>query len=206
MQVLLEKEAEDFLARNRLNVVPRLTAESEKQVLSRARKLGFPVVVKLLSRKFIHKTEKGAVKVDIRNEKELRKAYRQLKKITGDGFLIQKFIPGDWFLVGLKKDPSFGHVIAFGSGGIYTEVFKDVSFRVCPLSAKDVNSMIEETKAFKILSGARGMKHDIKSVKKLLFKVSRLPRKHPDIVELDINPLVVNKKQAVIVDARVVFE
>lgn len=206
MQVLLEKEAEDFLARNRLNVVPRLTAKKEKEVFSKAKKLGFPVVLKILSRKFIHKTEKGAVKVDIRGEKELKKAFSELKEIKADGFLIQKFIPGDWFLVGLKKDPSFGHVVAFGMGGIYTEVLKDVSFRVCPLSVKDVNSMLEETKAFQILSGVRGKKYDMNAVKKLLLKVSQLPKKHPNIVELDINPLVVNSKQAVIVDARVVLE
>ncbi len=206
MRVLLEKEAEDFLARNHFNVVPRLVAENERQVYSKACKLGFPVVVKLLSRNFIHKTEKGAVKVDIRNKEELKRAVIDLKKIKANGFLIQKFIPGDWFLVGLKKDPSFGHVVAFGLGGIYTEVMKDVSFRVCPLSKKDVDSMIQETKAFGILSGARGRKYDINSVKDLLFRISRLPERHPEIVELDINPLVVNAKQAVIVDARVVLE
>ncbi|MEM4244601.1 MAG: acetate--CoA ligase family protein [Candidatus Nanoarchaeia archaeon] len=206
MRVLLEKEAEDFLARNRFNVVPRLIAKNDKQVFSKANKLGFPVVVKLLSRDFVHKTEKGAVEVDIRDKKELKKAVNELKKIKADGFLVQKFIPGDWFLVGLKKDSSFGHVVAFGLGGIYTEVMKDVSFRVCPLSKKDVDSMLKETKAFGILSGARGRKHDINSIKRLLLRISRLPQKHPEIVELDINPLVVNAKQAVIVDARVVLE
>ncbi len=206
MQVLLEKEAEDFLARNRFNVVPRITAKNEKEAVLKAKRLGFPVVVKLLSKEIIHKTEKGAVKVDLRNESELKKAMKEMRHIKADGFLIQKFIPGDWFLIGLKKDPSFGHVLAFGMGGIYTEVLKDVSFRVCPVSKKDINDMIEETRAFRILSGARGRKHDLNSVKDLLMKASALAKKYPDIIELDINPLVVNAKQAVVVDARVVLQ
>ncbi len=206
MRVLLEKEAEDFLARNRLNVTPHAVGKNEKEVISKAKKIGFPVVLKVISSKIVHKTEKGAVKVDIRNEKELKKAYHDMKKIRGEGFLVQKFIPGEWFLVGLKRDPSFGHVLAFGTGGIYTEVLKDVSFRICPLSLKDLNSMLEETKAFEVLSGARGHKYNLNAVKGLLLKVSKLPKKHPEILELDINPLVVNSKQAVIVDARVVLE
>lgn len=205
MQVLLGKEAGDFLSRNRFNVVQRLVAKNEKEVISKSRKLGFPVVLKVLSPRIVHKTEKGAVKTDIRNEKELKKAFRELKKFNSD-FLIQKFIQGDWFLVGLKKDPSFGHVLGFGLGGIYTEVLKDVSFRVCPLSMKDIDSMLKETKAFQILSGARGKKYNLKAVKEILLKTSRFAKKYPNIMELDINPLVVNSKHAVIVDARVVLE
>lgn len=205
MRVLLENEAEDFLAKNKFNVVPRFVAHSEKEVISKARKIGFPVVLKAISKKLIHKTEAGAVKVDIRNEKELKKAFRSLKKIRVDGFLVQKFVQGDLFLVGLKRDPAFGHVLAFGLGGIYTEVFSDVSFRVCPVSANEINSMLAETKAFKILSGVRGKKHDVNSVKSLLLRTSQLARDHPEILELDINPLVVNERQAVVVDARVVL-
>jgi len=162
--------------------------------------------IKVLSSSIIHKTEKNAVKADIRNEKELKKAFHELKNIKGDGFLVQKFIPGDWFLVGLKKDPSFGHVLAFGMGGIYTEVLKDISFRVCPVSLNGINSMLQETKAFQILSGARGKKYNLDAVKGLLIKTSKLSKKYPNIKELDINPLVVNSRQAVIVDARVVLE
>ncbi len=205
MAVLLEKEAEDFLAKNKFNVVPHAVAKTGKEVISKAKKLGFPVVLKALSNDIIHKTEKGAVKVDLRNEKELMQAYQELKSIS-QKVLIQRFVPGDWFLVGLKKDPSFGHVLAFGLGGVYTEVLKDVSFRVCPVSTAEINMMLSETKAFEILSGARGKKYDLDSVKNLLLKVSSLAKKYPSIVELDINPLVVNAKQAVVVDARIVFE
>lgn len=204
--LLLGKEAEDFLAGNKINVVPRAVAKTESEVISKARKIGFPVVLKVSSKELIHKTEKGAVKVDIRNEAELRVAYKELKGIKSEGFLIQKFIPGDWFLVGLKKDPSFGHVLAFGLGGIYTEALKDVSFRICPVSSHEVDSMVKETKAFKILSGARGKKYDISAVKSLLLNISKLSNKYPNILELDINPLIVNSKQAVVVDARVILD
>ena len=108
--------------------------------------------------------------------------------------------------VGLAAASTFGHVLAFGIGGIYTEVLKDIVLRVCPLDLNEIRNMMKETKSYKILEGVRGKKLNIKAVENLLKKTSDLTKKHPNITELDINPLVVNEKEAVIVDARIVLD
>ena len=111
-----------------------------------------------------------------------------------------------FIITGLKKDPTFGHVIAFGVGGIFTEIIKDVVFRVCPISKKDAIEMIKEIKAYKILEGTRGEKPvNFYSLLRVLLALSELSKKYENIEELDINPLIVNEKNAKIVDARIVF-
>lgn len=207
MKVLVEQEAEDFLQKEGFPIVKRKIAKTEAEMLKVSKIIGYPLVFKVHSKKILHKSDVGGVKVDIRNEKEAKSAYKAIMKIKhAESCLVQKFIPGDWFLVGLKKDNTFGHVLAFGTGGIYTEILKDVVLRVCPVSTNEIRKMMQETKGYKILQGARGKKLNIKSVEKLLKKTSDLTKKHPHITELDINPLVVNEKEAVVVDARIVLD
>lgn len=176
-------------------------------MLEAAKILGYPLVLKVVSEKIIHKSDVGGVKVDIRSEEEAKKAYNEIMNIKyAEGCLVQKFVPGDWFLVGLKKDPTFNHVLAFGTGGIYTEVIKDVALRICPASIDEIRKMMKETKSYKILEGIRGKKLNIKAVENILLKTSELTKKYPNIQELDINPLVVNEKEAVVVDVRIVLD
>lgn len=206
MEVLVEKEAEDFLEKEGFKVAERKATKTEKEMLKAAKKIGFPLVLKVYSKKIIHKSDVGGVKTDIRNEEEARIAYKEIMSIKdSEGCLVQKFIPGDWFLVGIKKDPTFNHVLVFGTGGIYTEIVKDVSLRICPVSLKEIRGMMKETKAYKILEGVRGKKLNVKAVEEVLKKTSDLTKKHPNIKELDINPLVVNEKEAVAVDVRIVL-
>jgi acetyl-CoA synthetase (ADP-forming) len=207
MEVLVEKEAEDFLERAGFPIAEREIADTEEKMLKSAKRIGYPLVLKVYSKKILHKSDVGGVKVDVRNEEEAKKAYKEVTSIKGsEGCLIQKFIPGDWFLIGLKKDPTFNHVLAFGMGGIYTEVMKDISLRVCPVSLSEIREMMKETKSYKILKGARGKELAIEKVERLLEKTSKLAKKYPNIKELDINPLVVNEKEAVAVDVRIVLD
>ncbi|MBM3200179.1 acetyl-CoA synthetase [Candidatus Woesearchaeota archaeon] len=207
MKVLVEKEAEDFLEKEGFPVVPRKLVKNESEMLKATKEVGYPLVFKVVSKNILHKSEVGGVKADIRSEEEAKAALKEILAIKGaEGCLVQEFIPGDWFLVGLKKDATFNHVLAFGTGGVYTEILKDISLRVCPVTPEDVKSMIKETKSYKILEGARGKKRNVKAVEDLLMKISGLVDKHPEIQELDINPLVVNEKAAVIVDARIIFD
>lgn len=206
MEVLVEKEAEDFLEKEGFKVAERKATKTENEMLKAAKKIGFPLVLKVYSKKIIHKSDVGGVKTDIRNEEEARIAYKEIMSIKdSEGCLVQKFIPGDWFLVGIKKDPTFNHVLVFGTGGIYTEIVKDISLRICPVSLKEIRNMMKETKAYKILEGVRGEKLNVKAVEEVLKKTSDLTKKHPNIKELDINPLVVNEKEAVAVDVRIVL-
>lgn len=204
MNILAEKNAEDFLEKNDFPVVKRMAAKTREEVFKAAGKIGFPVVLKLSAENIIHKTELDAVAVDLRNEQEVEKALKKMPRVKDAGFLIQKFVKGHELLVGLKKDAAFGHVLIFGLGGIYTEVFRDVSMRVLPAGRKEIEKMVLETKAFQILT-ARGKKFSMQKLVDILEKTARLAQKYPEIQELDINPLIVNEKECVVADARIVI-
>ena len=207
MKVLVEKEAEDFLEKEGFPVAKRRIVKTEEEMLKAAKEIGYPLVLKVVSKKILHKSDVGGVKTDLRSENEARAAFKEIMNIKdAEACLVQKFIIGDWFLIGLKKDPTFNHVIAFGTGGIYTEVVKDVALRICPISIDEVRKMMKETKSYKILEGIRGKRLNIESVENILLKTSDLTKKYPNIQELDINPLVVNEKESVVVDVRIVLD
>ncbi|MFH0831996.1 MAG: acetate--CoA ligase family protein [archaeon] len=202
--IMAEKEAEDFLEKNNLPVVKRMFAATRQAALSAAETLGFPVVLKISSKSMLHKTEFNAVAADLRNRDEFENALKKMPDAKDAEFLVQKFVKGNELLVGLKKDAVFGHVLIFGLGGIYTEIFKDVSRRVLPAGRTEIEKMISETKAFNILN-ARGRKFDEKKLVDFLEKTAKLAKEHPEIQELDINPLIVNEKECVAADARIIL-
>jgi succinyl-CoA synthetase beta subunit len=192
------------LERQGFPIVKRMVAKTRQDVFKAAGKIGFPVVLKLSAENIIHKTELNAVAVDLKNAREIANALKKMPRIKDAGFLVQKFVKGHELLVGLKKDAAFGHVLIFGLGGIYTEIFKDVSMRVLPAGRKEIEKMVQETKAFELLT-ARGKKFNMQKILDVLEKTARLARKHADIKELDINPLIVNEKECVVADARIVI-
>lgn len=201
MQILTESRAEEFLEKNKFPIVKRGIAYNLKQAKSIAKRIGYPVVLKNPS--ILHKTEKNAVKTNITKE-TIEKAYHSLK---AKRILIQKHVRGIEIFAGIKKDQTFNHVLAFGLGGIYTEILKDISFRICPITAKDALEMIKETKSYPLLKGARGIKPiNINLVKNILLKLSNLTKKYPNIQELDINPMIAEKNRLEIVDARIIFD
>lgn len=208
MQICTEKEAEDFLEKNGFPVAERTFVRSEEDALEAAHKIGFPLALKIVSDEILHKSDVGGVKLDLRNDKDVKDAFYEIEKIKGfQGALVQKYREGIFLILGIKKDKNFGHVIGIGSGGIYTEILKDISFRVCPITNKDADEMIKEIKSYSILKGARGSKPiDFELLKKILVDLSHLPFKHKNISELDINPLIVNEKEIKIVDARIIFD
>ncbi len=165
-----------------------------------ANKYKFPVVLKLISSKIIHKTDVGGVKI-VKDKKEfINTAKKFLKK---GRLLVQKQVDGVEFFLGIKKDASFGHVLLAGLGGIFVEVYKDISFRVCPITKKDAREMLDELKGRALLEGIRGRKPVNKNkLIDVMVKLSHLPEKLPGIQELDINPLFVNDKDVKAVDAR----
>ncbi|MDP2946799.1 MAG: acetate--CoA ligase family protein [Nanoarchaeota archaeon] len=199
MKILKEYEAEVFLKKSGLPIIRHKLITNEKELLKAAELLEYPLVLKNPSE--LHKTEKNAVILNIYKD-NLISSYKKLKTKK---VLVQKQIEGLQLLIGIKKDPTFSHVLAFGSGGIYTEILKDVSFRVLPVTNKDVKEMISETKISKLLN-YRNNKIDAKKLESILLKISNLVKKYPKIKELDINPLIVNNKELVIADARIIFE
>ncbi|MAG19983.1 hypothetical protein CL618_00955 [archaeon] len=171
-------------------------------------KLEFPLVLKIISEKIIHKTEENAV-IETSKE-ELEENYNKLikicqKKKIKPSILLQETMQGQEIIIGIKKDPTFNHVILLGLGGFFVELIKDISFRKCPITKEDAESMINDLKNKQILTGFRNQSINLEILKDLLVKVSKLPEKH-DIQELDLNPVIINKKQAQIVDVRTVLQ
>ncbi len=199
----------DKLVAAALPVAEKEVVQTLEQVRKATQKFGFPVVLKAVSPQLIHKTEAGAVKI-AHNDAEIERCYNQLqalkkKHIALQGILVQEFVHGKELIFGIKKDSTFGHAIMFGLGGIYAEVFKEVTFRLCPISEEDAQSMIDDLKSKEFLQGVRGeLPVNVKLLKSCLVNLSKLPRLH-DIEELDINPFIINHKTGKAVDVRIVL-
>jgi acyl-CoA synthetase (NDP forming) len=195
---------DDALSRINIPVAKFELADSLQKVERAQKKFGFPCVLKLVSPKVIHKTEEGGVKI-IHDPSELRESANLfLKK---GKVLVQEKCEGVELFLGIKNDPSFGHVLLAGIGGIFVEVYKDISFRVCPISKKDAEQMLDELKGKKLLEGIRGMKPvNRKALVDAMVSLSHLPKKIKGLEELDVNPLFANEKEVVAVDARIVLE
>jgi acyl-CoA synthetase (NDP forming) len=170
----------------------------------------YPVALKVLSDEILHKSDKGCVKLNIKDEDSLRKAYSELMANAGnariDGIFVQKMAkPGHELIVGGRRDEQFGPVILFGLGGIFVEVFKDFSLRVCPIDKADAMEMISEIKGYPLLSGYRGEKPvDMEAIIELLLKTSRLLYDNEKVKEMDMNPVIVYEKGYCAVDVRVI--
>ncbi len=207
MQVMIEKEAEDFLEDAGFRVAKRFVCKSPSESIKASKKLKYPVAMKVISKKVLHKTDVGGVFLDIKSDQEVKKVFNNLKKINGfEGAMVQKYTEGACLLLGIKKDPTFGHVVVVGAGGIYTEIFKDASFRVCPITKSEAEEMIKELNYYSVLKGSRGKTYNLKPVIETIVALSRLSQTNPEINELDINPMVLEEKKARIVDARIVFD
>jgi acetyltransferase len=174
------------------------------QARTLANDVGYPVVMKIASPDILHKSDLGGIRVGIGNDEELDAAYddmltrvrRRLPEAVIWGVTIQEMVPpGREVIIGVNRDPSFGPLLMFGLGGIYVEVLKDVTFRLCPVSLQDARQMITEIRAFGLLRGARG-EHpaDLEAVADTIVRVSALATDFPEITELDVNPLIVGNR------------
>jgi acyl-CoA synthetase (NDP forming) len=181
-----------------------------------ANKIGYPVVLKIVSPEVIHKSDVGGVEVDLKGDNEVRCGYRRIitnvKKNDPEarivGIIVQEMAPPSTeVIVGAIKDPQFGPVVMFGLGGIFVEVLKDVAFRVVPFTEDEASDMISEIKAYPILKGYRNTPPaDTKTIANILLNASRLMTDYPLIKEIDLNPILVYQKGAKAVDARIIIE
>jgi len=189
-------------------------AGSREAALKAAEQIGYPVVMKIVSPDVVHKTEVGGVKINLSCGKDVGEAFDammasvRLKMPTAriKGVLIEEMVRGTELIIGSSCDPQFGRMLMFGMGGIFVEIYKDVSFRLVPIADFDAREMMEEIKGKAIFEGARGYpKADKDQIVRILLAVSEGLMKQPDIEELDINPLMVTEKGIVAVDARVIL-
>lgn len=214
MKQLKQGLTEKLLKRYKVNLIGSVLVKSRSDFinkLDKMQKTDFPVVLKAVSEQIIHKSDIGGVVVGIPNKEEALKAYDAIyknikKKMPRARFCIamQKMVSGVEVIAGSKIDPDFGPVIVFGAGGILVELVKDISFRIAPLEEKDVYDMINETKVSRLLHGFRGSKEaNIKGLADIILNLSRLAAKNEKIKEIDLNPIIVSKDSAVVVDARI---
>jgi acetyl-CoA synthetase (ADP-forming) len=191
-------------------VAAAVLAKTKNKAVEAAEEIGFPVVMKGCSSELAHKTEAGMVALNINSSEEVALVFEELttKMKNLDGVLVEKMVRGSReFVIGLSRDPSFGPCVMFGLGGIFTEVLKDVTFRVAPLTRVDALEMIDEIKTKKLLGEFRGSPAvDRESLAKALIGVGDLGIKYDSIAEIDINPLIICGDKPVAVDALVVLK
>jgi len=206
--LLTFKEAEKILKKYKIPVITTGIISNEKEAIEFSKKSRFPLVLKLDSPYILHKTDIGGVILDIKNEKELKSSWRQISKLAlkyKGKVLVQKQIPGIYIIMGAKKDPVFGPLVMFGLGGIFVEILKDVSFRLAPITKTEARKMIKEIKGYKILKGYRGQKPvDIDALSKILANLSKMIAREKNIREVDLNPVIVNEKEAQVVDVKII--
>ncbi|HSD04167.1 MAG TPA: 3-hydroxypropionate--CoA ligase [Nitrosopumilaceae archaeon] len=214
-KVITEELSKSVLKKYGVKVPGYALVNSAKEATKAAKRLGYPLVMKVVSPQILHKTDVGGVKVGLQNEKEVKKAfndmYKRLSKKKGvhlKGILLEKMVPqGVELIVGLQNDPQFGPVIMVGLGGVLTEIFKDVAFRMLPITTADAKSMLEELKGAKILQGYRGSKPiDQNMLAKALVQISKLGVDNAAYFDsIDFNPIVVYPKSYYVVDAKIIL-
>ena len=212
-----EIETISLLERYKLPCPSGGLASSLNEALEIAQSLGYPVVLKVVSDQVVHKSEVHGVELNILDQNELKNAYNRIHKNVSSqlpdaeikGIYVTKMVTGcEELILGIKRDPSFGPVLMFGMGGIFVEIFKDVSFGVAPLTRQEASAMIKKTRAFQILAGSRGKSpRDLESIVDAMQRLGQLAIDFPEIEELDINPLFVLEKGkgSVIGDARMIL-
>jgi len=214
MKILTEHEAKKLLLKYGIPVTRESIANSPDEAFAIASQIGTPVAMKISSPDISHKSDVGGVVLNV-SAHEARSTYNniisQIKKVAPlariEGILVQKMAPqGHELIVGLKKDAQFGHALMFGLGGIFVEVYKDVSFRVVPIEKSEALDMISQIRGYPILKGIRGRKPaNIEAIAHVLVSVSQMAEKE-NIIELDINPLIAGETGVVAVDARAMIE
>jgi len=203
-----------FLAREGVSVAPSRQALREEEAVAAACEIGYPVAVKMNSPDATHKSDVGGVLLNVEDDAGVRKAFHDLEGVArrlgarSGGVLVSAMAAGGLeIIVGVTRDLQFGHAVMFGIGGTLVEVLRDVSFRIVPFSEKDAAEMIEETRGARLFQGVRGGRPaDVAALRQLLVQVSGLVTRHPEIDEMDLNPVIVHENGLTVVDARVVLD
>lgn len=212
---LLETESRSVLEAYQIPLPPVQLLTGPEQAAEAVRRFDHPLACKIVHPDILHKTDVGGVKLNLQGETEVRSAYLEISRQAGKAAQAEKTVgvlaspmaePGLECIFGIVRDPSFGPVVMFGLGGIMVEVFKDVSFGVCPLTKDDIERMITSLRGFRMLTGVRGKKaSDLKLIRGLIQKLSIIALENPEIQELDLNPVIVHPKGCSIVDSRLII-
>lgn len=214
-QFLPEPEAYEILRAYRFPVLPFQWAKNEEEAVQAAEAIGYPVVLKIVSSDIVHKVDVGGVRLNLANEEEVRRAYRDMlaavqaahPEVKLQGVLVQRMVKGGKeTILGMKRDPHFGPLLLVGLGGTYVEIFKDIAIRIAPITELEAHQMIQQLRGAPILLGYRGAPPaDLEAIAECLMRLSQLGLDFPELHELDMNPLIVFEKGkgAGVIDARI---
>ena len=198
-------------------LLPSQLAKDADEAADIGEGMTFPVVMKIVSAQILHKTDAKGVVVGIKNKDDARKAFREIienaKKFRSDavidGVMVQKMaMQGEELILGVNRT-SLGPLLMFGLGGVFVEIFQDVVFRLAPIFRNETHRMVQEIKGYKLLMGFRGRpRADIEAIEKAVVSLSNMVVNHPEIKEMDINPLIVHEegKGATVADCRIIIE
>jgi acyl-CoA synthetase (NDP forming) len=207
---MLEPEAMGWLQREGIPVPTFRFVSDRATVVEACREIGYPVVMKVVSPRILHKSEYGGVALDINGDERARDAFDRMQHAAADkdfrGVVIYPMIvDAHEMLVGLSRDPQFGPVVACGLGGIYTEILRDISLRVAPVDHREAEAMLRELVSFPVLEGTRGRQRgDVDALADLLVTLSRLAFHYPEVAEVDLNPVFVLGDGVLVGDVRVI--
>ena len=213
--LLTEVESKQLLHDAGITVTQARLATSADEAVAAAEEFGYPAVLKVVSGDIAHKSDVGGVELGLGDGEAVRAAYDRImasvKAAEPDahvgGVSVQQMAdPGVEVIIGMTTDPQFGPVLAFGLGGIMVEVLKDVAFRIVPLEPRDAGQIVREIKGYPVLEGVRGQPGaDVDALESMILEVSAFAEAHPEIAELDLNPVFARPDGAIAVDARVVL-
>lgn len=213
--LLSEVEAKAMLAEFGVAVTDTRLAASVDEAAAIAAELGYPVALKVVADEITHKTDVGGVELGIADADELRAAAGRIHEavaaaapgVAPAGLSVQPMAaPGTEVILGITQDQQFGPVLMFGLGGVFVELLKDVAFRVVPLEPRDASEMIREIQGFPVLEGFRGAEPaDLAAIERMLLQLSEFAESHPEVAELDLNPVFARADGAIAVDARIVL-
>ncbi|MDD2275674.1 MAG: acetate--CoA ligase family protein [Smithellaceae bacterium] len=206
---VLEPDAQKILSLYGFKTPKFGVAATEGEAVAAARKIGYPVVAKIVSPAVVHKSDVKGVVVGIKDDETLVRTLARLSKIDGfAGMLIAEMVKGLELIVGAKNDFQFGPMILLGMGGVGVEIYKDVSLRMAPLKTRDADHMIQELAARKLLTGYRGSEPvNLNALKKTIVAFSHLMMDMRDVVEsVDLNPVMCTAKSCIVADARIMLK
>ena len=213
--LLSEAEAKELLAAAGVPVTETRVATSAEEAAALAEEFGYPVVLKIVSPDIAHKSDVGGVALGFEDADAVREGYESMLARVEDaapgaalsGISVQRQAEsGTEVIIGATTDPQFGSVMMFGLGGVFVEVLKDVAFRIVPLEERDARQMVRDIEGFAILEGVRGQAPaDVEALERIILQVSDFVAAHPEVEELDLNPVLAYADGAIAVDARIVL-
>ena len=210
--VLTEPEAKALCKEYSIQTPDGEVAKTQEEAFEISKKLGFPLVAKIVSPQAIHKTDAGGVMLNIQSPEQARSAYKEVTERVKqhnpqakiEGVLLERMShSGVEVIIGATHDPQFGKVLMFGMGGVFVEALRDVTFKLTPITEDDARSMVAGIRSQKLLTGFRGSAADTEAIVQVLMSASKLISENDEVIELDLNPAIVHEKGAVVVDARI---